>query len=116
MSNKITLPSGGTVTLRDPSEIKYKDRKRVIRASESETGELSKALALGDALIAVMVEDWSFGIIPSIKIEALEELTPADYDALVKATEKASEYLFPKLQDNEANKADTESPLGNSND
>jgi len=116
MSKKITLPSGGTVTLRDPSEIRYKDRKKVIRASESETGELSKALALGDALIAVMVEDWSFGIIPSVKIEALDDLTPADYDALVKETGNASEYLFPKLNETEANKADAESPLENLKD
>jgi hypothetical protein len=114
--NKVTLPSGATVTLKDPTTIKYKDRKRVVRASESETGELSKALALGDALIAVMIEDWSFDlIIPSIKIESLDELTPGDYDALVKATQKASEYLFPAVQDNDENKANPDSPLDNSN-
>jgi len=116
MANKITLPSGATVTLRDPLSIKYKDRKRVVRASESETGELSKALALGDALIAVMIEDWSFDLmIPSVKIESLDELTPSDYDALVKATQEASEYLFPRVQDTDENKADADSPLDNSN-
>jgi hypothetical protein len=114
--NKVTLPSGATVTLKDPTTIKYKDRKRVVRASESETGELSKALALGDALIAVMIEDWSFDlIIPSIKIDSLDELTPGDYDALVKATQLASSYLFPAVQDNDENKANPDSPLDNSN-
>ena len=117
MANKISLPSGATVTLKDPSTLKIRDRKKIIKASESESGEMSKAVALGDAILAMMIEDWSFDLlIPSIKIDSIDDLEPADYDALVKATEDASTYLFPKLQDTDENKADPTSPLDNSKD
>lgn len=113
---KITLPSGATVTLRDPSELKIKDRKKVIKASEVEGGTLSQASAMGEALLAIMVEDWSFDlIIPSVRIETLEELSPKDYDALVKETSDASSFLFPKLADTDENAKDADSPLDNSN-
>ena len=117
MSKKITLPSGATATLKDPSTLRVKDRKSVIRASEKGEGDLSKALALGDALIAMLIEEWSFDlIIPSIAIESLDELTMADYDALVEHSKDAQTYLFPTLAntvENEANpKAITENSKG----
>ena len=56
MSKKITLPSGASVTLKDPSLLRVKDRKRVLKSAETEGGDLSKALALGDALIAMLIE------------------------------------------------------------
>jgi hypothetical protein len=72
MSKKITLPSGATVTLKDPSLLRVKDRKRVLRSADVEGGDLSKALALGDALIAMLIEDWSFEfLIPALKIDNL---------------------------------------------
>ena len=72
MSKKVTLPSGATVTIKDPQNLRVKDRKRVLKSAEIEGGDLSRALALGDALIAMLVEDWSFDlIIPSIKIDKI---------------------------------------------
>ena len=106
MSNKVTLPSGAIVTLKDPSLLRVKDRKRVLRSAESEGGDLSRALALGDALIAMLVEDWSYDlIIPSVKIDSLDELTMPDYDALVEHTKDAQSFLFPSLSSTEANDA-----------
>ena len=107
MSKKVTLPSGATATLKDPSTLRVKDRKTVIRASEKGEGELSKALALGDALIAMLIEEWSFNLmIPSIKIETLDELTMADYDALVEESKDAQKYLFPSLSDSDEARKD----------
>ncbi len=84
MSKKITLPSGATVTLKDPSLLRVKDRKRVLRSTEVEGGDLTKALVLGDALIAMLIEDWSFDlVIPAVKIDSLDELEMKDYDFLV---------------------------------
>jgi hypothetical protein len=117
MSKEVKLPSGATVKLKDPSTLRVKDRKRVIRASESTEGELSKALALGDALIAMLIEEWSFDLIPpSIKIESLDELTMADYDALVEHTKDAQKYLFPSLGDSAENDKDPKAITANSND
>ena len=117
MKNEITLPSGATVTLKDPSELRVKDRKRIIKSSDGDEGQMSKALALGDAVIATMVKDWSFDlIIPSVKVESLDELTPADYDALQEACQDAQQFLFPSLGKTDANEADPTATTANSTD
>jgi hypothetical protein len=114
MANTIKLPSGNTVSLKDTSALKVGDRKKVIKATDKQEGDLSKALALGDALIAMMIEEWSFDLIlPSVKIESLDELSMADYDALTKATEGAQSSLFPALADNPTNEADPKAPSAN---
>lgn len=117
MEKTVTLPSGATVTLRDPKTLRVKDRKKVITTSENaKGGDLSKALALGDALVAMLVREWSFDlIIPSVKIESLDELEMADYDALVEHTKDAQAYLFPSLSDTPENAANPDSPFDNSN-
>ena len=111
MSNTIKLPSGNTVVLKDLSTLKVGDRKRVIKATDKQEGDLSKAMALGDALIAMMIESWSFDLIlPSVRLESLDELSMADYDALGKATEGVQNSLFPTLADTPANEADPKAP------
>ena len=112
MSKEVKLPSGATVVLKDPALLRVKDRKKVIQASDSTEGELSRALVLGDALIAMLVESWSFDLVPpAIKLESLDELEIPDYDALVEATKDAQSKLFPSVSktiENEKNpKADT---------
>lgn len=107
MSKKVTLPSGATVTLKDASLLRVKDRKRVLKSSEVEGGDLTRALALGDALIAMLVEDWSYDlIIPSVKLDSLDELTMQDYDALVDETKDAQAFLFPTLGETDKNALD----------
>lgn len=117
MSSKVTLPSGATVTLKDPALLRVKDRKKVIQASDAKIGDLTKALALGDALIAMLVEEWSFDLLPpSVNLESLDELEIPDYDALVEATRHASEYLFPTLAKTEENEANPKALTVVSND
>jgi len=117
MQTNITLPSGATVKLKDPALLRVKDRKKVMKAGDSETGELGKALALGDAIIAMLVEEWSFDlIIPSVKTESLDELEVTDYDALVEATTPAQKILFPSLGKNDVNEADPKAITANSKD
>lgn len=113
---KITLPSGATVTLRDPSELRVKDRKKIYSNAGKADEGIMQALSLTDGLIAVLIEDWSLDlIIPSIKIDSLDELEMADYDFLVDETKDAQKVLFPALAKTEANEKDAESPLENSN-
>ena len=115
MSKKITLPSGATVTLKDPKTLRVKDRKKVVMASDSAQGDLSKALALGDALVAMLIQDWSFDlIIPSISIDSLGELEMADYDFLVEETKDAQKALFPNLSETPDTAKNPDSPFGNS--
>ena len=102
MSKKITLPSGATATLKDPSLLRVKDRKRVLKSTEVEGGDLTKALVLGDALIAMLIEDWSFDlVIPAVKIDSLDELEMKDYDFLVEETKDEQKFLFPNLAETE---------------
>ena len=116
MSSKITLPSGATVTLKDPRLLRVKDRKRVLKTADVEGGDLTRALALGDALIAMLIEDWSLDLlIPALKIENLDELEMKDYDALVDATKDAQQYLFPSLGESVENEKDPKAPTDNSN-
>jgi len=115
MSKKITLPSGATVTLKDATLLRVKDRKRVLKSADAEGGDLSKALALGDALIAMLVEEWSFEmLIPALKIDNIDELEMKDYDYLVEQTKDAQKYLFPALSETEQNEADPKALTENS--
>lgn len=117
MSKEITLPSGATVVLKDVSTLRSGDRKKVMKASDDATGELSKALVLGDALVAMLVESWSFDFLPpSVKVESLDELEIPDYDALVEATKEAQEALFPKLKKTTEAEKDPKADTANSID
>jgi translation initiation factor 2 alpha subunit (eIF-2alpha) len=116
MSKKITLPSGLTVTLKDPSKIRYGDRKRLYKSIDIEGSDLIRAMAMNDALIAMLIEEWSMDIpVPAIKIESMDELEIADYDALVEHTKEAQKALFPTLADTPENEADPKAPSANSN-
>lgn len=111
MANTLKLPSGNTVVLKDLSTLKVGDRKKVIKSTDKQEGDLSKAMALGDALIAIMIEEWSFDLIlPSVRIETLDELSMADYDVLTEACKEAQNSLFPSLADTPANEADPKAP------
>ena len=113
---EVKLPSGNTVTLKDPTSLRVKDRKRIIKASDSAQGELGKAIALGEELIAILVDSWSFDLLPpSVKIESLDELEIADYDALIEASGDISKLLFPGLAKTTENEADPKVTTENSN-
>lgn len=118
MSEKkiVKLPSGETATFKDPSTLRVKDRKKVMKAASGEEG-LMQALSIVDGLIAILVEEWSFKMPPpSISIKSLDELTMADYDALADEAGKAQAILFPGLnKDNDA-ETNPDSPFENSND
>jgi hypothetical protein len=117
MSNKITLPSGATATLKDPSLLKVKDRKALMKSTDVEGGDVAKSMAMQDALISMLVTEWSFDLpIPSVSVDSLGELTPADFDALIDLTKDAQKSLFPNIADTVENEADPKAPTANSKD
>lgn len=116
MSKKITLPSGAEVTLRDPKTLRVKDRKALILLVDSAEGELAKGIALSDALISMLIEDWSFeSLIPSVKKESLDDLEVADYDFLMEQTKEAQKALYPNLKEDDVNIKDPKASTENSN-
>jgi hypothetical protein len=98
-SKVITLPSGTKVTLRDPKELKQKDRVRIYASNGDESkSQLERGVSMIDTLIAVLVSEWEFDLLPpSVKIDSLGELSINDYDALQEEAEAAMPVLFPKL-------------------
>lgn len=116
MSKTITLPSGATVTLRDPKTIKYGDRKKLYKSIDGEGSDLSRALAMNDALVSILIESWSLQIpVPAIKADSLDELSITDYDALVEHTKDAQTALFPSLANTPENEQDPKAPTESSN-
>jgi len=115
MSKKINLPSGATVTIKDAAELKVKDRNRIMRAGDNES-QAEKGIAIGNALLATIIEDWSYDLlIPSVKEDSIEELPIKDYVTLMKETESLTKDLFPDLNDTDENKLNADSPLDGSN-
>lgn len=116
MSKKITLPSGATVTLKGANEIRYGDRKFLYKAMEIDGSDLARAMAMNDALVALMIKEWSLEApIPSVQSDAIDSLTIEDYDALIEHTKEVQKALFPNLADTVENESDPKAPTGNSN-
>ena len=115
MSRKITLPSGATVTLKEAAELKVKDRNRIMLAGD-EDSNAAKGIAIGNALLAAIIEDWSFDLmIPSIKVDSIEELSIPDYTALMKETDNLTKELFPDISDTMENADDPKAITEHSN-
>ncbi|NBU93479.1 MAG: hypothetical protein EBS18_02810 [Actinobacteria bacterium] len=116
MAEKVTLPSGATATLRDPQELRVKDRTKIY-ANANNTEGIMQAISLTDGLIAALVVEWSYDLIPpSIKIDSLGELTMADYDTLALHASKAQDVIFPNLNKTPETEADPKADTANSND
>jgi hypothetical protein len=97
----LELPSGGWVVLRDPLELRGKDRRAVQRAVMDPDRKIAAALDLVDGTICMLVESWSLPYLPGAAIprtdpDLLGELTIADQTALEQAVEPAIAVLFPR--------------------
>jgi hypothetical protein len=115
MSKKINLTSGATVTIKDAGDLKVKDRNRIMRAGDKDTSA-EKGIAIGNALLSTIIEEWSYDLlIPSVKEESIEELPIKDYVELMKLTEDLTKDLFPDLADTDKNRTNPDSPLDGSN-
>lgn len=113
MSKQIKLPSGATVTIKEGSELRVKDRNVMMRANAIEN-KAERGIALGNAMLAVVIEDWSFDfIIPSVKEDSIEKLSIPDYLSLMKQTEDLTKEIFPEVADTDENRLNPDSPKDN---
>jgi hypothetical protein len=111
----INLPSGATVTLRDPRTIKSGERDKALRGLNlSDDNQLDTIFDLTWRVASVLIESWSFDLIPpSIKIESLDELTLEDADVLREEIVPFIEKLIPKFTRTEQAAADPKAPTDN---
>lgn len=96
----LDLPSGGHVVLRDPLELRAKDRRAVQKAIEDPDRKIAAALDIIDGTICMLVERWDLPYLPGAPLprdapEVLGELTIADLAALEEAVDPAIKVLFP---------------------
>ncbi|MFJ2630829.1 hypothetical protein ACIO6U_02545 [Streptomyces sp. NPDC087422] len=97
-TERITLPSGAWIQLKDARTLRRGDKKK---AMANVNGEGDKLLAMAyemtDGLLAVLVIDWSYDLpLPSQSLESLDLLPIEDDDALMKAIEPARAVIFPE--------------------
>lgn len=114
-SKEITLPSGATVVIKDARMLLVRDRNKVLECAGEKEGVM-QAVGMQNGLIAVMVESWSFDLLPpSVRLDSIEELTPLDYEKLLEESLPAQTALFPSLAANETNVNDPKVNTANFN-
>lgn len=115
---RINLPSGGWIELRDPRELKARDKKAIIRNMQppDEAKPLGFALDVADGLACMLIAAWEIPYLPGAPLPSadpaqLDELTIPDYDAVMDAVRPAQELLFPRPATPDDH-ADPTSPTG----
>ncbi|MEU2426894.1 hypothetical protein ABZ619_38780 [Streptomyces sp. NPDC007851] len=100
-TERVKLPSGGWVQLRDPQTLRRGDKQRAMRAIKSgDSSEVAQSLDLINGLLAVLIIDWSYPFpVPSEAPGSLELIPLEDDDALNEAIEPARAVLFPDKPD-----------------
>lgn len=100
MTTKHTLPSGGWVELKDPADLKAKDRKKVMRdMNDPEEGHMMGAMVdMTDGILAMMVVAWDLPYlpeapIPSVQLDISDELSLADDQVLQGLCEPVAKML-----------------------
>jgi hypothetical protein len=99
---QIQLPSGGTVTFREPTDLRAKDKRRILKnLKDDNIGTFAGAYDLTDGVIMLLVESWSIPYLPNAPLpaelpEILGELTIADEQVLTNAAQPVVGLLFPK--------------------
>lgn len=97
----LELPSGGWAVLRDPMELRGRDRREVQRAIMDPDRKIASALDITDGAICMLVESWSLPYLPNAPLprtnpEVLGDLSIQDQMALETAVEPALKVLFPR--------------------
>jgi hypothetical protein len=100
-TERVPLPSGAWVQLRDPHTLRRGDKQKAMRAvQDTDAGDLAQALDLINGLLTVLIIDWSYPFpIPSEAPASLDLVPLEDDDALSESVEPARVMLFPGKPD-----------------
>jgi len=108
----LILPSGGEVVLRDPRQLRARDKRYVVSHMRDDQSSAGRVLDVFDGTISMLVERWTLPYLPAAPLpkdmpSILDELQIPDYDALHTAVGPAVELLFPSTRSDDAGKAGT---------
>ncbi|MGW0795897.1 hypothetical protein [Streptomyces sp. NPDC002692] len=100
MPERINLPSGAWVELRDPRELRRGDKKRALKMVPiSEEGDLTLGMPsdMADGVLAVMITAWSYDLPVPVTPASLDHLPMEDGNAIeeLDAIKAAHKLLFP---------------------
>ena len=114
MEKVIKLPkSGAEVTLRDPMDLRQKDREKIWSLIDFDSNQVVQTASMLSALMSVLIQSWTLDLlIPSVHYASLGELQMDDYDFLAQQTKEYQSVIFPDFESGEDN---PDSPLDNSN-
>lgn len=85
MSERHPMPSGNWIELRDWRDLRRGDKKRAMSAITDTDRHIASAYELTDALLGVLVANWSYELpLPSISPQSLELLPIEDDDTITK--------------------------------
>lgn len=136
-ANRVALPDGAWVVLKDAKLIRQKDRKKVMAAMDeanATTGVMIAATSVQDRIASLVVADWSYRHtteptcprnadgaaepleLPSVRLDALDELEIAPYDAISKLCEPYMDELFPDFSPAGSDNEERTGPTGPSDD
>lgn len=91
------MPSGHWVVLRDPHELKRRDKKEIIRAANVEgISGIDSGYEVTEGLLLRLITAWSYAFpIPAEDRTSLDEVPAGDEDPLFELLEPARGLLFP---------------------
>jgi hypothetical protein len=96
MSERIALPSGAWVELRDPATLLRGDKKKIMRGISDIENPMATGYDLTDGLLQVLVVAWSYELpLPSVSPGSLELLPLGDDEKLMEITEAGRDLVFP---------------------
>jgi len=97
-TQRITLPSGNWIQLRDAKTLRRGDKKRAMANVSGDTDKImAMAYDMTDGLLAVLIIDWSYDLpLPGESPQSLELLPIEDDEALMEAIEPARALVFPE--------------------
>ncbi|MEV6833475.1 hypothetical protein AB0N17_02920 [Streptomyces sp. NPDC051133] len=110
-TERIKLPSGAWIQLKDPNTLRRGDRQSVLRAIRDPEETMGAGLDMINGLLRVLVIDWSYSLpIPSESPGSLDLLPLEDDDAITEAIEPIRLKLFPNKPDPVKDATDPASP------
>jgi hypothetical protein len=100
ITERIKLPSGAWIQIRDAHTLRRGDRQKVLRSVTDTDNDMVAGLDMINGLLRVLVIDWSYDLpLPGESPESLDLLPIEDDDALTEAIEPIRKMLFPEKPD-----------------
>jgi hypothetical protein len=111
MSHEITVPSGATVTIKDPDDLTYGDREDFLSAMQIDLDGKAQGVTGGAVmaqlergLVTAGVEAWTVQDpktnavlpIPSVSPKSLRQVKAGDFAAISNAVRPLQAHLFPE--------------------